>query len=210
VADNNGQPATPAAAPAAAAPAAAAPVAAAPAPAAAVVPVQESETDQPDELQLLHDQVVIMQQRFDVHIQRLLSAPGEPATNKDMANLFSAMSGDVLSILDDSLMANKESLDDVWDEIEKLDGDSGDVELDEVDVQVYAALVASVNLFQRLVAVPDNSPEIKKACEDHVELNLEAMKALEGKFGEDAIKEAMIEALKQVQGGGDGAVATTS
>jgi seryl-tRNA synthetase len=132
----------------------------------------------------------------------------EPATKKDLAQLYRFLDGDVASSMGDLVSACGAAFSDVFEMVENGPEDSeeeGDDEDDntpsDTDVQVYTTFLANIEAFTNLSNAPGLTEDQKKAFEQMIQLNKGNLAHFEEAYGEETMKQAAAKQVSEAQGG---------
>jgi len=170
----------------------------------------EEEGGMHEELGELLQQTTDMGNRYAL-IARRTRESEEPVKQGDIADLYEALSGDVLSLVADLILANNAALFDLLNEINSEEGGGGDDDdddvIDEDTIQIYSTLKKNAATYIALVESPGLSEEAIKGFQQLIELNLSSMKIFQDQFGEE-IEKAYEETVKQAEELRDGAEGT--
>ena len=169
---------------------------------------EEDEGGMHEELGELLQQTTDMSSRYAL-IARRTRESEEPVKQSDIADLYEVVSGDVLALVSDLILANNAALFDLLNEInsEDGDGDGGDDDDDVIDedtIQIYSTLKKNAATYLALVESPGLSEEAIQGFQQLIELNHSSMKIFQDQFGEE-IEKAYEETVKQAEELRDGA-----
>lgn len=153
-------------------------------------------------LQLDKDQKEVNDRLLGV-AKKLRQNGSEGATKSELAQVYDALTGDVLSLLRDIIRTSGISFQDVVEvlaDMEESGGgdedDGGEAELDEDAIKIYATLKQNVSVFEQMQAAAEVD-EAKTALSQQIDLNLAALAILDEQYGEEiaAAYQAMTEQL---------------
>lgn len=141
----------------------------------------------------------------------------DAATKAELAELYEALAGDVLSLQKDVIGLTAGAFRDVFsilmtdgdseDETEGEDDDDG--EPDQEAVQIYVTLQQNLGVFQGLIQSPGATEAFKQALQNQVALTEASVSIFEEQYGESIKKiwMQMVQELEQAQAAANGQAA---
>lgn len=156
-----------------------------------------------EEFRDLNESAVSAIDRMTIVTSRLESQKDKPATCQDLATLYQFVAGDIGALLRDFIQASGAAFNDAFEAIDS-DGDGNDEDDDDDDgslgdsVQVYATLLANVEAFTNLKALPGIPEGQVSGFEQMILLNQSALSLFDGQFGKEISEQAQ-EYLKKAK-----------